>query len=88
MDRAVNEILRITEGHDELVGQDGVWKIEFIAREGGLDWCSPGSPFRGGDYRRRSACAPSALRQSGLWSVLLRQFTHAPPPLVFDGRLR
>jgi predicted RNA-binding Zn ribbon-like protein len=34
----LNEILRITEGHDELVGQDGVWKIEFIAREGGLDW--------------------------------------------------
>ena len=34
----VNEILRITEGHDELVGQAGVWKIEFIAREGGLDW--------------------------------------------------
>jgi predicted RNA-binding Zn ribbon-like protein len=34
----VNEILRITEGHDELVGQDGVWKIEFVAREGGLDW--------------------------------------------------
>ena len=34
----VNEILRITEGHDELVTRDGVWKIEFIAREGGLDW--------------------------------------------------
>lgn len=34
----VNEILRITEGHDELVYQDGLWKIEFIAREGGLDW--------------------------------------------------
>jgi predicted RNA-binding Zn ribbon-like protein len=34
----VNEILRITEGHDELVGNDGVWRIEFIAREGGLDW--------------------------------------------------
>jgi predicted RNA-binding Zn ribbon-like protein len=34
----VNEILRITEGHDELTGQDGVWKIEFVAREGGLDW--------------------------------------------------
>jgi predicted RNA-binding Zn ribbon-like protein len=34
----VNEILRITEGHDELVGQDSAWKIEFIAREGGLDW--------------------------------------------------
>jgi predicted RNA-binding Zn ribbon-like protein len=34
----VNEILRITEGHDELVGQEGAWRIEFIAREGGLDW--------------------------------------------------
>jgi predicted RNA-binding Zn ribbon-like protein len=34
----VNEILRITEGHDELVPQEGDWKIEFIAREGGLDW--------------------------------------------------
>src|SRR6202171_3615143 len=34
----LNEILRITEGHDELVGQTGVWKIEFVAREGGLDW--------------------------------------------------
>jgi predicted RNA-binding Zn ribbon-like protein len=34
----VNEILRITEGHDELVGQEGIWKIEFVAREGGLDW--------------------------------------------------
>src|SRR5260370_18018500 len=34
----INEILRITEGHDELVPQGGDWKIEFIAREGGLDW--------------------------------------------------
>ncbi len=34
----VNEILRITEGHDELVAQEGDWKIEFIARESGLDW--------------------------------------------------
>jgi predicted RNA-binding Zn ribbon-like protein len=34
----VNEILRITEGHDELVGRDSLWNIEFIAREGGLDW--------------------------------------------------
>src|SRR5207302_11234357 len=34
----VNEILRITEGHDELVGRDNFWKIEFVAREAGLDW--------------------------------------------------
>lgn len=33
-----NEILRITEGHDELVYHDSGWRIEFIAREGGLDW--------------------------------------------------
>ena len=34
----INEILRITEGHDELVGRDSIWKIEFVAREGGLEW--------------------------------------------------
>jgi len=34
----INEVLRITEGHDELVGQDTSWRIEFVAREGGLDW--------------------------------------------------
>jgi predicted RNA-binding Zn ribbon-like protein len=34
----INEILRITEGHDELVLGDGAWKLEFVAREGGLDW--------------------------------------------------
>jgi predicted RNA-binding Zn ribbon-like protein len=34
----INEILRITEGHDELVQDGGAWRIEFIAREGGLDW--------------------------------------------------
>ncbi len=34
----VNEVLRITEGHDELVQESGEWRIEFIAREGGLDW--------------------------------------------------
>jgi predicted RNA-binding Zn ribbon-like protein len=34
----VNEILQITEGHDELVHEGGAWRIEFIARETGLDW--------------------------------------------------
>ena len=34
----VNEILRVTEGHDELVPGDRDWKIEFVAREGGLEW--------------------------------------------------
>ena len=34
----INEVLRITEGHDELVPGDRDWKIEFVAREGGLEW--------------------------------------------------
>jgi predicted RNA-binding Zn ribbon-like protein len=34
----VNEILRITEGHDELILQSGVWSLQFVAREGGLEW--------------------------------------------------
>jgi predicted RNA-binding Zn ribbon-like protein len=34
----VNEALRVTEGHDELVLRDGRWRIEFVARESGLEW--------------------------------------------------
>jgi predicted RNA-binding Zn ribbon-like protein len=34
----INEILRITEGHDELASDGNSWKMEFVAREGGLDW--------------------------------------------------
>jgi predicted RNA-binding Zn ribbon-like protein len=34
----INEILRITEGHDELVTREGRWRLEFIARESGLEW--------------------------------------------------
>jgi predicted RNA-binding Zn ribbon-like protein len=34
----INRILRITEGHDELVLAGSSWKMEFMAREGGLDW--------------------------------------------------
>lgn len=36
--QSVNLILRITEGHDELVPGPGGWRLEFMAREGGLDW--------------------------------------------------
>lgn len=34
----INEILRITEGHDELLQTEGPWRLEFVAREGGPDW--------------------------------------------------
>src|SRR5882762_7805674 len=29
----INRILRITEGHDELVSANSGWKLEFVARE-------------------------------------------------------
>lgn len=34
----VNEILRITEGHDELVWDSAQWQLEFLARESGPEW--------------------------------------------------
>lgn len=34
----INEVLRVTEGHDELVEAQRSWRIEYIARESGLDW--------------------------------------------------
>ena len=34
----INEVLRITEGHDELVAREGRWRLEFIGRESGLEW--------------------------------------------------
>jgi predicted RNA-binding Zn ribbon-like protein len=34
----INEILRVTEGHDELMLQEGRWRLEFMARESGLEW--------------------------------------------------
>jgi predicted RNA-binding Zn ribbon-like protein len=34
----INEILRITEGHDELIPEAHSWRLQFVAREGGLEW--------------------------------------------------
>ena len=34
----INEILRVTEGHDELMAADGRWRLEYVARESGLEW--------------------------------------------------
>ena len=62
----INEVLRITEGHDELVQRDGVWKLEFIAREGGLDWLlaaiarSAGEILTEGTNARLRVCANPA----------------------------
>jgi predicted RNA-binding Zn ribbon-like protein len=35
---AINALLRVTEGHDELRFEAGRWRIEFVARESGLEW--------------------------------------------------
>ena len=35
---AINALLRVTEGHDELSFDAGRWRIEFVARESGLEW--------------------------------------------------
>jgi predicted RNA-binding Zn ribbon-like protein len=34
----INQILRLTEGHDELVAAEGRWRLDFVARESGLEW--------------------------------------------------
>ncbi len=34
----INEILRVTEGHDELALQGDAWRVVFCAREAGLEW--------------------------------------------------
>ncbi len=35
----INEVLRVTEGHEELMETASrTWRMEYIAREGGLDW--------------------------------------------------
>jgi predicted RNA-binding Zn ribbon-like protein len=36
--KPINDVLRITEGHDELAQIDGRWKLQLVARETGLDW--------------------------------------------------
>jgi len=34
----INEILRVTEGHDELILEEGAWRLEFVAREDSFEW--------------------------------------------------
>lgn len=34
----VNSVLRITEGHDEIAWNGSNWRMEFVAREEGLEW--------------------------------------------------
>ncbi len=35
---AINNLLRVTEGHDELVPEQHAWKLRFVARERHPEW--------------------------------------------------
>jgi predicted RNA-binding Zn ribbon-like protein len=34
----INEVLRVTEGYDELTSESSRWRLEFVARENSLEW--------------------------------------------------
>jgi predicted RNA-binding Zn ribbon-like protein len=55
---AINEILRITEGHDELVSEGSRWHIEFVARENGLDWLLAAVARSGAEILVEAPAAP------------------------------
>lgn len=55
---AINEILRITEGHDELVSHGSKWHIEFVARENSLDWLLAAVARSGAEILAEAPAAP------------------------------
>jgi predicted RNA-binding Zn ribbon-like protein len=62
----INEVLRVTEGHEELVEVSRVWRMEYVARESGLDWLlaaiarSAAELITEGEASRARLCANSA----------------------------
>jgi len=62
----INEVLQVTEGHDELVESGRSWRIEFLAREDSLDWLlaavarSAAELLTGGETSRIRLCANPA----------------------------
>ena len=54
----INEVLRITEGHDELTLEDAKWRLEFVAREGGLEWLLAAIARSGAEIISEGARAP------------------------------
>jgi predicted RNA-binding Zn ribbon-like protein len=53
----INEVLRITEGHDELVSDGEAWRLEFIAREDSLDWLLAAIARSGAEILAESAAS-------------------------------
>lgn len=59
----INEVLRVTEGHDELVWDGTAWRMEFLAREDSPEWLlaaiarSAAEITAGGQESRLRSCA-------------------------------
>lgn len=62
----INEVLRVTEGHEELIEASRSWQIEYVARESSLDWLlaavarSAAELITEGEATRVRLCANSA----------------------------
>jgi predicted RNA-binding Zn ribbon-like protein len=54
----INDILYITEGHDELVSHSSGWRIEFVAREDSLDWLLAAIARSGAEIFAEGGAAP------------------------------
>jgi predicted RNA-binding Zn ribbon-like protein len=59
----LNQVLRVTEGHDELGPDRSAWKLEFVAREEGLEWLLAAIARSGAELI--SAGATRSLRKCG-----------------------
>ncbi|MBZ5527132.1 MAG: CGNR zinc finger domain-containing protein [Acidobacteriia bacterium] len=77
---AINDLLRITEGHDELVPEGPGWKLQFVARERHPEWLL-------------TAIARSAAEIISEGAAALRRCANPECPLLFyddsrNGRRR
>jgi len=59
----INEILRVTEGHDELEWQSDRWRLGFLAKEDGLEWLLAAIARSGAELIAEGAA--SRLRRCG-----------------------
>lgn len=54
----INDVLRITEGHDELLFHGSTWQIEFVAQDSSLDWLLAAIARSGAEIIVEGAAAP------------------------------
>ncbi len=59
----INEILRVTEGHDELEWRGDRWRLGFLAKEEGLEWLLAAIARSGAELIAEGTA--SRLRQCG-----------------------